>query len=106
MNIEELNEYIKKYVSDYKTTGAIMLNAQWGTGKSYYIINNLIPFLRDKCQKNCIIVSLYGLKDSSEISKNIFMEAKFKKLNEKKLGLNAGKIIAKTVLKGLISFLG
>lgn len=106
MNIEELNEYIKKYVTDDKTTGAIMLNAQWGTGKSYYIINNLIPFLRDKCQKNCIIVSLYGLKDSSEISKNIFMEAKFKKLNEKKLGLNAGKIIAKTVLKGLISFFG
>ena len=106
MNIEELNEYIKKYVTDDKTAGAIMLNAQWGTGKSYYIINNLIPFLRDKCQKNCIIVSLYGLKDSSEISKNIFMEAKFKKLNEKKLGLNAGKIIAKTVLKGLISFFG
>lgn len=35
MNIEELNEYIKKYVTDDKTAGAIMLNAQWGTGKSY-----------------------------------------------------------------------
>ena len=42
-----------------------MLSGSWGTGKSYYIINSLIPFL--KLEENgsieCLCVSLYGIND-------------------------------------------
>ena len=83
-----------------------MLSAPRGTGKSYYINNYLEPFLKDKCNKKCIIVSLYGLREIKEISKSIFMEAKFNLTNKNNAGLNTGKIVAKTVVKGVASFFG
>lgn len=48
MNNQELNEYIKHYLKEDKTKSAIMLNAPWGTGKSYYIINTLRPYLESE----------------------------------------------------------
>lgn len=45
-----------------------MLTADWGTGKSYYIQNELIPFLgkEENSCCTCIVVSLYGLKSVEE----------------------------------------
>ena len=106
MSINELNEYIKHYMEKDKTQSAIMLSAPWGTGKSYYIKNSLVPFLKEKCDKQCVIVSLYGLNDIKEISKNIFLECKLKKINTNSVGANTGKIVAKTVVKGVASFFG
>ena len=105
MNQNELNEYIKHYLEKDKTQSAIMLSAPWGTGKSYYINNVLVPYL-SKYGKKVIIVSLYGLKDIKEISKSIFFESKFKLANKNSAGINTGKIIAKTVIQGVASFFG
>ena len=93
MNQNELNEYIKHYLEKDKTQSAIMLSAPWGTGKSYYINNVLVPYL-SKYGKKVIIVSLYGLKDIKEISKSIFFESKFKLANKNSAGINTGMIIA------------
>lgn len=107
MTIEELNNFIKHYIEKDKTQSAIMLSAPWGTGKSYYIHNNLIPFLdKNDSQKKCIIVSLYGLKDVKDISKSIFLESKVKVLNKRNTGLATGKLIGKTIVKGVASFFG
>lgn len=106
MKTEELNDYIKHYIEMDKTQSALMLTAPWGTGKSYYINNVLVPFLNETCEKKCIIVSLYGLKDTKEISKSIFLESKMKTISKNNTGLNAGKIVAKTVVKGVASFFG
>ena len=46
MTTTELNEYIKHYLEEDKTKSAIMLNAPWGAGKSYYIQNTLREFLK------------------------------------------------------------
>lgn len=105
MNQNELNKYIKHYVTKDKTNRAIMLSAPWGTGKSYYIKNCLIPYLQTKNKIKCIVVSLYGLKDISEISKSIFLETKLK-IKANSLGYNTGKVIAKTIAKGIASFFG
>ena len=61
MKTEELNDFIKHYIEMDKTQSALMLTAPWGTGKSYYINNVLVPFLNETCKKKCLIVSLYGL---------------------------------------------
>jgi len=105
MNQNELNEYIKHYLEKDKTQSAIMLSAPWGTGKSYYINNVLVPYLNNY-DKKVIIVSLYGLKDIKEISKSIFLESKFKLANRNNIGINTGKIVAKTIIKGVASFFG
>ena len=106
MTTEELNDFIKHYIEMDKTQSALMLTAPWGTGKSYYINNVLVPFLNETCEKKCLIVSLYGLKDTKDISKSIFLESKMKAISKNNTGLNAGKIVAKTVVKGLASFFG
>lgn len=82
MTNSELNEFIENFIENNKTKSAIMLSEPWGTGKSYYIQNELIPYLKSKKIK-CIVVSLYGLKDIDEISKSIFIETKFSILNKK-----------------------
>lgn len=46
MTIKELDAYIKDYTKNDKTNRAIMLTAPWGSGKTYYIKNELIPSLK------------------------------------------------------------
>ena len=60
--------FIENYLTNDKTNSAIMLTGDWGTGKSFYIQNVLKPYLEGK-QKDCIVVSLYGLNDLKDISK-------------------------------------
>lgn len=104
MRTDELNEYIKHYLEEDKTHSAILLTAPWGTGKSYYIQNTLAPFIDSEEEKKCIIVSLYGLNEIREISKAIYMEVRAKALIKKSEKLSAGKLIGKTVIKGVASF--
>ena len=94
MTSNELNEYIRHYLEEDKTHSAIMMTADWGTGKSYYIQTELVPFLDQPGKRRCIVVSLYGLKDVAEISKRIFSELWLKSLLEKK-GLKWTKKISK-----------
>lgn len=106
MNNEELNKYIKHYLEKDKSKSAIMLTGTWGIGKSYYIQNELIPFLQDKCNHKCVAVSLYGLKSLSDISKSIYLELRTKPLKSKSEIATTGRLIAKTLAKGVISYFG
>lgn len=106
MTNEKLNGYLCHYVQADKTHSAVMLTGGWGVGKSYYIKNELIPFLSKEENGNvqCIIVSLYGLTKLSDISKSIFLESHIKKFfheNSTPIALTA-----KTIIKGISSFLG
>ncbi len=106
METNELNKFIKHYLEDDNTHSAIMLTAPWGTGKSYYLQNELIPFIDSDDQKKCIVISLYGLKELQEISKSIYLEVRAKVIAKKSEKLSAGKIIGKTIIKGVASFFG
>ena len=89
-----------------------MLTGEWGSGKSYYVKNTLKPFLEDKDngKHKCVIVSLYGLSDTSEISKAIYMELRtIKKVPSSETAntvKTVGKIVGKTIFNGLVSKIG
>ena len=108
MNTKELNEYIENYLVNDKTQRAIMLTAPWGSGKSYYIKNELCDFLRKNNLKYAI-VSLYGIESLKEINKELFLEIKLQKAHKKCKWLGAwGKtiltgtaVVGKTLLKHL-----
>ena len=108
MTNSELNEYILHYLKEDRTKSAIMLTADWGTGKSYYIQNELIPFLgkEENGSYSCVVVSLYGLKSVEEISKSLYLESRMKFLPKGSEGYATGKFAVKTVVKGITSFLG
>lgn len=103
---KDYNLYIENYLKNDITKSAIMLTAPWGMGKSYYIQNSLIPYLQKDEKKTCVVVSLYGLNDVKEISRAIYLEMRAKSICEKREGVEAGKIIGKTILKGVLSKVG
>ena len=132
MTNQELCAFIKNYLEHDKTRTAIMLTAPWGAGKSYFIENELKEYLACKCKKKyrMVVVTLYGLKDISEISKSIYIELRtsgLKDLWKKFLAKNIvqrllkklerikkpakeaaalGEGLGKTILKGLAGKIG
>lgn len=108
MTYQDLNQYILHYLTEDKTKSAIMLTAPWGSGKSFYIQNELKPFIEkeENGSHKCLVVSLYGLKELSEISKALYLESRAKFLNNNSEKMEAGKLATKTILKGVTSFLG
>ena len=106
MTNSELNKYIKHYLEEDKTKSAIMLTGPWGSGKSYYINHELVPFLVKDGKNQCVVVSLYGIKNISEISKSIYLELRAKALRSNNEVATTSKILAKTVAKGITSFFG
>ena len=67
---EEMNLFIFNYLINDKTNTALLLDGEWGTGKTYYIKNVLIPFIEEK-KKQVVYVSLYGIENTESLSKTI-----------------------------------
>lgn len=106
MTISEYNEYIKNYLENDNTKSAVMLTAPWGAGKSYYIREELIPFVKNKLGKMCVCISLYGLKNIDEVSKALYLEVRFGKFDRNNEKHTTTKVIGKTIVKGVASFFG
>lgn len=104
MTYEELTEYIIHYLENDKTHNAIMLSGEWGSGKSHYIKNHLIPSLKREKESRCVVVSLYGMHDVLEISKGIYFELKAKWLTKDSEAFQTGKNVVRTLFKGATSF--
>ena len=98
MTKDECNLYIKNYLKNDKTKSAIMLTAPWGTGKSYYIKNNLIKFLEEN-KLSYVMVSAYGLSSIVDLNKELFLEIKFQKHNKQRKWL---EIFGKTITTGVV----
>lgn len=106
MTTQELNNHIFHYLKKDKTHTAIMLSGEWGSGKSYYIEHELVPFLKQK-DAACVVVSLYGLEDTSEISKSIYMELRMRTLAGKASEtVTTGRAIAKNVIRNIAGIAG
>ena len=76
--MEELVESILDYVRADYTDYAIMINGEWGSGKTYFW-NNKIRKKIDTMKLNgkqytTIYMSLYGISNLEDISKKIFIE--------------------------------
>lgn len=108
MNSADLCQYLKHYIEEDKTRSAIMIDGEWGTGKSYFIEKELIPFLakKENGSYRCVSISLYGLKDISEISKAIYFDLRLKKIRGFSEAAQTSSVLAHTVTKGVASFFG
>ena len=72
--VESILDYIRSDYTDY----AIMINGEWGSGKTYFWnhkIRNRIENMNVNGKKlTTIYMSLYGISNLEEISKKIFIE--------------------------------
>ena len=76
--MEELAESILDYVRADYTDYAIMINGEWGSGKTYFwnnkIRNKIDTMKLNGKQYTTIYMSLYGISNLEDISKKIFIE--------------------------------
>lgn len=129
--MSEISELIKNYLTSEESDYAIMIDGQWGSGKTYYWKSNLTPmvsmqeFSRKKIQKTeksnswfvkdqvketteityyePIYVSLFGLNNIDELGRRIFVEINpFWKKKTGKVLSNIGKL----ALNKTINFFG
>ena len=72
--VESILDYVRADYTDY----AIMINGEWGSGKTYFWnhkVKNKIESLQLNGRKyTTIYMSLYGISNLEEISKKIFIE--------------------------------
>lgn len=81
---EEIIEIIKAYYSDDNSQYAILLNGEWGCGKTYFIKRKILSEIEDS-----IYVSLYGLNNTNDINKKILYSIMNKKMKKNK-GIKKG----------------
>ena len=76
--MEDLVESILDYIRSDYTDYAIMINGEWGSGKTYFwnhkIRNKIETMHINGKQYTTIYMSLYGISNLEEISKKIFIE--------------------------------
>lgn len=102
-----MNELISKYLSDYMHNPdpqyAVMLKGKWGCGKSFFVNKWIEEYTNagEGVSLKPIYVSLYGLKNTSQITESIdrvlhpLLYSKGAELT-KKLFKIAGKVVLKT----------
>ncbi len=76
--MEDLVESILDYIRSDYTDYAIMINGEWGSGKTYFwnhkIRNKIESMMLNGKRYRTIYMSLYGISNLEEISKKIFIE--------------------------------
>lgn len=102
-----MNKLISKYLSDYMHNPdpqyAVMLKGKWGCGKSFFVNKWIEEYTNagEGVSLKPIYVSLYGLKDTSQITESIdrvlhpLLYSKGAELTKKLLKI-AGKVVLKT----------
>ena len=105
--MEDLVESILDYVRADYTDYAIMINGEWGSGKTYFwnnkIRNKIESLQLNGKQYTTIYMSLYGISNLEEISKKIFIETTqlMDKNLKKFMGTNKQTVIPEYAKTGL-----
>ncbi len=98
---EHIKQVTQKYIKSKVIDTAIMINGEWGSGKTFFLTKELCPFIEEELGKKIIYISLNGLSKIDDISKEIFIKT-FSKNNInlpnwvnkiKPYGIEVGKII-------------
>ena len=102
---ENISQYLFKYTTNPDPRYAVMLKGKWGCGKSFFVQNWIKDYQEETKKGDAVLepiyVSLYGLKETSQITEAIdralrpFLYSKGAEWT-KKICKIAGKIIFKT----------
>ncbi|MBP3502182.1 MAG: hypothetical protein J6K42_01720 [Clostridia bacterium] len=74
LNDSELLNRIEKYIKNNQLDYAILIDGQWGSGKSYFMNKRVIPKINEFNEKTPIYVSLNGVVDKKEIAEKIYLK--------------------------------
>ena len=69
--MEELNQIVRNYLEAQNTDYAIMINGDWGSGKSYYIKHDFCKVVTDVDYKQQLSESESMLSKATEVSTKV-----------------------------------
>ena len=94
---------IKKYIANDRINYAVLIDGEWGSGKTYFIKEELIPALNNDIIQNDnnlsseikkpIYISLYGIDSLNSISEQIYLQLLGKGTKIVSLGYSALKAL-------------
>lgn len=112
---DEITEAIIRYIDEDLYNYAIMIDGEWGCGKTYFIKEHLCDELEshekskaekeEYKEKQIVYLSLYGIKFVDDISKQILMESYLSKTGKIKGFLKKGTEITGKMLPMLFDIL-
>lgn len=73
LRMKYIYEAIRNHLK-MKTTGALLLTGDWGSGKTYHIKHHVFPLLKKETDFIPLIVSLYGVADKNDIARKVLFE--------------------------------
>lgn len=98
----DLIEEIKNYIKNDRINYAVLIDGEWGSGKTYFIKEELIPKLNEEIKNNGnkptieykspIYISLYGVDSLDSISAQMYLQITGKYSKVASLGLSTIKI--------------
>lgn len=90
---------IINFLNQKLSRGALLIDGQWGTGKTYFIKNELIPYLVEEKKTNVIYLSLFGLSSGVELKNAIIAKSLIDAETKSTLGGKVKDRVAKIVSK-------
>lgn len=100
MTEQQIIEEVVRYINDKAYNYAVLLDGEWGCGKTYFIRNVLSDVIAESEKESgqarkMVYFSLYGCKSLQDIQENIawcFVEEKLEKAKDKTVSKWRGKI--------------
>ena len=74
MSKEIIKNVISVYIQEEKSDYAVMLNGAWGSGKTYFVKNELIDYLQEEFNRKILYISLFGISNIDELYNNIALQ--------------------------------
>ncbi len=76
MTEEQVKEEVLRYIEDSSYNYAILIDGEWGSGKTFFVTKTLSPEIEEQEAKNdkkrkIKYVSLYGCKTINDVQENI-----------------------------------
>ena len=96
INNDKLINIVTDYLLEDRYTQAILIDGKWGTGKTFFVKEKLIPTLKNDSSlkyTNIYYLSLYDIKDLNELTNKIIFNSNLKISLKNKFGEKRGKNI-------------
>ena len=76
MNGKQIESEVIRYLGDTNYRYAILIEGEWGCGKTYFVLNDLQTAIKKyesaHTKRNIRYISLYGCKSIEEIEENLY----------------------------------
>lgn len=76
MTEQQITKEILRYLKDQSYNYAVLIDGEWGSGKTYFVNNTLIPLISEQegqssIERSIKYISLYGCKCIEDVQENI-----------------------------------